>query len=243
MKLIKNALFVQDPAKENQIFRDQWVEAALKNVKSGSLLLDAGAGEGRYRKFCQHLTYVAQDFSSYDGKGDTSGLQTGSWSYVPDQIISDISSIPVATASFDAILCTEVLEHIPEPISALKEFSRILKPNGHLIMTAPVACLTHMAPYFFYSGFSRYWYEKFLQECGFEILELVPNGNYFSYVAQEVTRIGSISESYLLKKLSFYERVLVMCLRQLLFRLSKNDSGDRSSELVCFGFHVRARKL
>ena len=39
---------------------------------------------------------------------------------------SDIINIPIFEDSFDAIMCIEVFEHIPEPILTLKEFSQIL---------------------------------------------------------------------------------------------------------------------
>ncbi|MGA2913324.1 MAG: class I SAM-dependent methyltransferase [Methanoregula sp.] len=64
-------------------------------------------------------------------------------------IVSENTSIPELDASFDAIMCIEVFEHLPEPILAIKEFSRLLKPDGHLILTAPFCCLTHMAAYYF----------------------------------------------------------------------------------------------
>jgi len=68
---------------------------------------------------------------------------------------------------FDAILCTEVFEHIPFPIETTKEFARLLKPGGKLILTAPANCLRHMDPYFFYSGFSDRFFEKILGDAGF----------------------------------------------------------------------------
>lgn len=84
-----------------------------------------------------------------------------------DPLVSDITMIPAPDASFDAILCSEVLEHVPEPTHALDEFVRLLKPGGTLILTAPFASLVHMAPYHYCSGFSRYWYEHHLPLRGF----------------------------------------------------------------------------
>ncbi len=47
--------------------RKKWLKKTLKKVPSGSKILDAGAGELRYKKFCSHLCYVAQDFGQYEG--------------------------------------------------------------------------------------------------------------------------------------------------------------------------------
>jgi len=62
-------------------------------------------------------------------------------------VISDITSIPLPDASFDACLCTEVLEHLPHPIEALRELARLLRPGGRLILTAPFCSLTHFSPH------------------------------------------------------------------------------------------------
>ena len=97
------------------------------------------------------------------------GLQTQRWDNTKLDIVSNITSIPVPDASFDAIMYIEVFEHIPEPILGIKEFNRILRKGGALILTAPVCSLTHFAPYYFYNGYSKYFYKKFLQKYGFKI--------------------------------------------------------------------------
>ena len=163
----------------NQAVRDRWIQAQLEALPAGTRLLDAGAGERPYKKHCGHLDYVSQDFGQYDGRGDAAGLQPGQWDNSRLDIVSDITAIPAATASFDAILCSEVFEHIPDPCAALREFARLLKPGGHLLLTAPFCSLTHMAPYYFVNGFSRYWYERLLPAAGFTISELQTNGNFF----------------------------------------------------------------
>ncbi|HSR07528.1 MAG TPA: methyltransferase domain-containing protein, partial [Bryobacteraceae bacterium] len=109
----------------NETARVGWIAEVLRRIPPGSRILDAGCGEQQFRKFCSHLTYVGQDFARYDGKGDGIGLQTQSWDYetsVPD-LICDITAVPEADGSFDAILCTEVLEHLPDPVEAIGEFS------------------------------------------------------------------------------------------------------------------------
>jgi len=46
--------------------------------------------------------------------------------------------IPTADASFDAVMCVEVLEHLDRPEAGLKEVTRVLRPGGYLIATTPV---------------------------------------------------------------------------------------------------------
>ncbi|MEI6553261.1 MAG: methyltransferase domain-containing protein, partial [bacterium] len=179
----------------NDSERENWVKNTLKKIPAGNKILDAGAGERRYEVHCPHLKYVAQDFGKYDGSGDGSGLQTNTWDQSKLDIMCDIVDIPVESNSFDAVMCIEVFEHIPDPISAIKEFTRIIKPGGHLIITAPFACGTHFAPYIFYSGFTKYFYETHLSK-DFEILEIKANGNFFEYLAQELRRMPSIAKKY-----------------------------------------------
>ena len=52
----------------NETTRVNWIEKTLKKIPAGSKILDAGAGEQQFKKFCKHLEYVSQDFAEYDPK-------------------------------------------------------------------------------------------------------------------------------------------------------------------------------
>lgn len=225
----------------NEDNRITWLEKTLKNIPSGNRILDAGAGEQPFKKYCSHLKYVSQDFAQYNPTELQQGLQMNTWDYGKLDIISDIASVPEPNNSFDAIMCTEVLEHIINPREAINEFSRLLKKNGHLILTAPFCSLTHFAPFHFYTGFSKFFYQNVLKENGFKIIEIQPNGNYFEYVAQELRRINSIGEKY---STNYYitneEKIQLQKSLKIMERFSKNDKG--SSDMLCFGFHTLAQK-
>lgn len=223
----------------NESTRVKWIEDTLKKIPEGLTILDAGAGESPFKKFCGHLKYVAQDFGQYHGDGEI-GLQTGTWNNSKLDIVSDILSIPLPDGSVDAIMCTEVLEHVPDPLGAIKEFNRLIKPGGYLLLTAPFASLTHFAPYHFASGLSKYFYEKHLPDNGFEITDLQLNGNFFEYVAQENRRIKSVAAKYAGKRLNIFDKIIIHLNLLVLQNLSKSDKG--SSELLCYGIHVLARK-
>ena len=124
---------------ENEDNRNIWLAKTLANLPRGLRILDAGAGELRNKPLCKHLNYISQDICQYEGQGDSHGLHTGVWDTSKIDLICDIIDIPEPDASFDAILCSEVFEHLPDPLKALTEFRRLLKPSGKLIITAPFA--------------------------------------------------------------------------------------------------------
>lgn len=226
--------------KGNERQRNDWVVEMLNALPKGLRLLDAGAGEQQYRPYCEHLDYVSQDFAQYDGTGDESGLHVGSWDNSGLDIVCDITAIPEPDASFDVVLCTEVFEHLPDPLAAIREFSRLLRPGGQLIVTAPFCSMTHFSPYHFSTGFNRYFYETHLPACGMSIVELTPNGNYFEYLAQEILRLPEVAKRYTEQRDSWIDR---QARRRLIDFLQKaTDSDQGSSELMCFGYHVHAKK-
>lgn len=226
--------------KLNEFQRIEWLKNTLNKIPENSRILDAGAGEQKFKPFCTHLNYVSQDFGKYDGIGDSAGKQTGSWGQTGLDIICDITNISEPDGFFDAIMCIEVFEHLPNPIAAIKEFARLLKTDGFLILTAPRCSLTHMSPYHFYSGFNKFFYITHLEQNGFDIIELISNGNFFECVAQEIRHIKNRAKKYAHDQPNIFEQAAINLILRMLDRFSKKDQV--SNELVCFGYHVLARK-
>ncbi len=225
---------------ENSGPRNVWLEKTLRSIPTGLRILDAGAGELGNKKYCTHLKYVSQDFCQYDGTGDQKALQTEKWDTTRIDIISDITKIPEPDQSYDVILCSEVLEHLPDPNGALNEFQRLLKKDGRLIITAPFNSLTHFAPYHFSSGFNSYYYQHHFDQLGFKLESIVPNGNYFEYLAQEIHRLPEVAEKYANHKIGLVEKLILKFALKVIYPISRKDNG--STELLCFGYHVLARK-
>lgn len=159
--------------------RDRFVADFARGLPAGSRILDAGAGPCHYRPLFAHCEYRSQDFAAYEGSEH---------SYGDIDYVGDITSIPVQDASFDCVVCTEVLEHIPEPDRAIAEFARIVKPGGRLLLTAPLGSAIHMAPYHYYGGFTPYWYQRVLPTHGFHLDSCRPNGGFFKWYGQESQR-------------------------------------------------------
>ena len=80
-----------------------------------------------------------------------------------------------------------------------------------------------------------------LESLGFEIEEIIPNGNYFEYLAQEVRRIKNVALEYSSKNLNIFYKIGIYLVLVLLGSLSKKDKG--SHELLNFGYFVKAKKI
>lgn len=218
--------------------RNAWLAAILRELPKGLRLLDAGAGQLRNRRHCGHLDYISQDFCQYVGELGGEGLHNSFWDTSRIDLVSDITAIPAPDVSFDAILCSEVLEHVPDPMRALDEFTRLLRVGGVLILTAPFSSLVHQAPYHFCSGFSKYWYMHHLERRGFEIVELRANGDWFDCLELELARLGGLERAR--GNWSWPLAYIFSLIGRLYFRLRGRVRAD---DLACFGWHCVARKV
>jgi SAM-dependent methyltransferase len=99
--------------------------ARLARLAAGAAVLDIGCRDGGLRRFLP--TSVA-----YHGMDITPEFAG------PDIVVRDVSDgIPFPDASFDAVFCIEVLEHVPNPWGALTEMHRVLRPGGVLVLSVP----------------------------------------------------------------------------------------------------------
>ena len=196
----------------NLFNRQEWVAQSARKLAPGARVLDVGAGSGQYRSFFVHCEYRAHDFAQEPA---TIGH------YTELDYWSDIIMIPVESESFDAVLCTEVLEHVPEPLKAIVEIARIIKPGGRLFLTAPLGSFLHQEPYHFYGGYTPYFYRKFLPAAGLEVESLEPNQGFFSLFGQEAQRYATILKGPAVKGLPLSQRAMVMLARLLMLPLAR----------------------
>jgi SAM-dependent methyltransferase len=173
--------------------RENWVGDQIKLLSTSdraATLLDVGAGESPFRHQIEEegISYRSHDFSSYDPGEIDIGLQDPTWNYPRHDFVCDIMDIPEVD-KFDAVLCTEVFEHIPDPVAAFRKFRRLLNPGGVVIITVPLISLMHQAPYWFQSGLSPFWFRHWSEELNFEVEELLVYGDYADLMAQEIARV------------------------------------------------------
>jgi ubiquinone/menaquinone biosynthesis C-methylase UbiE len=172
----------------NQRQRDEWVAKMAASLPAGTRVLDIGAGQTPYRSLFAHCDYKSQDFMQYEGN-EASELAPETWNYGTIDYVSDVVDIPVEDASFDAVLCTEVLEHVYDPVAAIAEAARVVKPGGRLFYSAPLASHLHQEPHHYYGGFTPHFYRRAFADHGIRLDKIEGNGGFFRHLMQEIFRL------------------------------------------------------
>ena len=155
-----------------------FVRQAAQEALEDCWVLDAGAGEGIYRRFFSQARYIALD----NGIGDKS------WDYSGLNVLADLAFLPFKDKSFHTVLNIVVLEHLSEPQKALRELFRVLKAPGKLYIVVPQGWELHQKPYD-YQRFTCYGLEKVLLGSGFVVERLEPIGGYFWYLGRRLMHI------------------------------------------------------
>ena len=155
---------------------DKFVISALREQPAGGLVLDAGAGECRFRQPSKNLHYIATDTVWGDP----------TWDYSKIDVVSSIDNLCFVSYAFDLIICTQVLEHVKEPQQVIDELFRALKKEGVICLTAPQGWGVHQAPHDYYR-FTCYALHYLLENSGFEKITITPSCGYFGYLANRLT--------------------------------------------------------
>jgi SAM-dependent methyltransferase len=170
---------------ENESFRNSFVTNWLASQNIGATVLDIGAGTKPFQEVAKRagLKYFSHDFEKYDGDTNIPGLQSPEWPIFGYDIVCDIEQLP--TRSFDLAICTEVLEHVPNPVLALQSIRKTLKKDGMLLVTVPLSSRIHQAPYYFSSGLSPYWFSNHAEQVGFRIESVWVIGDFVDQFISE----------------------------------------------------------
>jgi len=218
----------------NEYQRQDWIKDRLYGIPSNSVILDAGCGSQQYREYCNQLKYYAQDLGHYKrDEKDSLTARKDSYVYGNLDYAGNIWEIDENDSTFDAILCTEVLEHIPYPNKAIKEFSRLLKPEGKLILTVPSNSLRHMDPYYYYSGFSDRYLKLVLEENNFQDIRIEAVGSYHAWLLVETARCVRYESPFAL--LTLWPAFIYHYLKQ-------RSPSQKEVSTLCCGYHVTAGK-
>jgi len=152
--------WVRTESEDHEKDRIVWVSSQLSRYGiAGQSLIDVGCGSQPFKQIIEGLglKYLSHDFQDYKYSAKTEyGLHNDESPAGKVDFVCDLYDLETSNR-FDVVLCTEVLEHLPDPARAFSKLVELVKPNGVIILTFPGLSWTHQAPYFFSSGLSPYW--------------------------------------------------------------------------------------
>lgn len=155
----------------------------------------------------------------------------------PD-VIGDASHLPMPSATYDTVMLCEVLEHVDSPEVVVGEISRILKPQGRLVMSMPFLYGIHADPYDFQRWTDKK-ISKVLNSYGLEIETLECMGGLFAVTFD--LAFNAIGKSG--SRLSLIKRLLRKLLRTGVPFIKLLDwLFIESSRTVTGGYFVVAKK-
>ncbi|MFA6158121.1 MAG: class I SAM-dependent methyltransferase [Candidatus Paceibacterota bacterium] len=136
-------------------------------------IIDVGCGLKPYRKLFASGAYTGIDIQ---GGGHTDAAKTVDAYY-------DGIHIPFPDASFDALICTQVLEHADDPEALVADCARVLAPGGQAFFSMPFTYPEHEKPYDF-RRFTRFEHKRLLEKNGFSEIRIKQTTGIFGTLAQ-----------------------------------------------------------
>ena len=158
-------------------FVDEFHFRYIPRLKPGSRVLDLGGNKTSKRG--------AFDIERYGLNVVYSNLSTAKR---PD-VQADAAHIPFKDASFDAVVCSELLEHVPQPPAVLQEIHRVLPGGGTLLLCVPFLYPIHGDPGDYGRYTDSYWREV-VGTKGFDIMALEHQGAYWSVLSDMLRELA-----------------------------------------------------
>ena len=131
--MTKQEFYRQKYQEKNPGWRDSltlYRDLIGKFVNQQTKILDVGCGHGDFLK-----PVYDRAPSTYGLDPDKAALDKNT--FIKNKFVGSVEKMPFENDFFDLVVCAWVFEHLPEPLTAVKEIFRVLKPGGKLIFLTP----------------------------------------------------------------------------------------------------------
>ena len=159
------------------------------------------------------------------------------------QIIGDAQALGIADASFEMVLCTEVLEHLPEPQRAIDEMFRVLVPGGQLLLTTRFLFPIHDAPHDYFRFTST---ASVTCSAASKIVELQEETDAVGTLAVLLQRLGMQAETLHRQPFRAFWLLSAQVARPFSFLITGEYGDSRRLRpergIMTSGYHVACRK-
>jgi SAM-dependent methyltransferase len=144
-------------------------------------VLDIGAGHfDRYSRLFTYDSYTKTDITPHSNV----------------ELVCTAYDIPMPDSSYDSVVCTQVYEHLADPVMAAREMYRVLKPGGFAVVTVPQMNEIHEAPHDYYR-YTKFGLGALFSGAGFEIVEMLQRGGHYATLAQmKIVRWNEVFNLY-----------------------------------------------
>lgn len=208
----------------DRILLQEQVGAALAVFEPGPVLDLGGGSFNRYLSAAKGFQRVSLDIAVANR---------------PD-VIADVHQLPLRTASFPCVLCTQVLEHVQHPRRVIQQISRVLRPDGALLLTVPQWNELHEEPHDYYR-YTCYGLRQLVEEAGLDVVRIEQRGAFWA-------QLGQILVRYCIDRWDLYHSPLGRILRRplglvtrILLWVDRHD-GSIASRKHTMGWLLVARK-
>jgi len=159
-------------------------EIIRKPLRRGQRLLDAGCG--RYLTFCKELSDVARVV----GIDLEETLETDN-RFAPFGVRGDVSRLPFPDNAFDMVISRSVVEHLADPPETFREFARVLRPGGQVVILTPnkydyVSIVAALTPY----KFHRFLVSRIFPVSADDVFPTLYRANTLSSIGQALRSVG-----------------------------------------------------
>jgi ubiquinone/menaquinone biosynthesis C-methylase UbiE len=154
--------------------------------------------------------------------------------------------LPLRRESFDAVICSELLEHVPDPIAVIEETHRVLRAGGTLLVCVPFLTRIHGDPFDFGRYTDYYWLET-LKAAGFIDITIEHQGGFWSVLVDTLRDLAYFNENRSVPRNALLRRLISRVMAKTKQKALEWDSSaghGRFSvpEGYATGFGIRAMK-
>ncbi len=225
----------------------RWLLRTLVRARAfaSGRLLDVGCSSKPYEEVFTAETYFGIDWP-------------GSQHKLSIDAIADAHHLPFKAASFNTVLCTEVIEHLRDPSRSIQEMARLLVPGGYLILSAPFTHELHEYPHDFFR-FTSFGLQSLARKAGLTPVKCWARGSLLTVIADLATRglSGGINSIFNRIRLRggvrrFFQNLLISWPQRLFARLdffidnlrsaAVDQPLDTAKPRIALGYVIVSRK-